>query len=67
MATNPSGAVSYTKADNNLNRFFWVSIIRIQDMSVSDISTGGGNQDSVYKTDGTITLDISLIGYPFEM
>ena len=32
-----------------------------------DVSTGCGDQNGVYKADGTIKLDISPIGYPFQM
>ena len=55
METKPSGTVSYTTASNHLitavSEFpLYVSC----NISVSSVSTGGGNQDDAYKAYGTI-------------
>ena len=55
METNPSGKVPYTSSDNHLSTAVYeLKEYVSRKRSVSDISTGGGDQDSAYKADGTI-------------
>ena len=55
METKPSGTVSYTTASNHLITAVSGFPLYVScNISVSSVSTGGGNQDDAYKAYGTI-------------